>query len=67
MEIHARDVEAVDVRGDDGEQEEEAVHQAVVARASDYADCEWWEDDVDACYCDAVGEVAEGPHRARGL
>lgn len=62
MEVHAGDVEAVDVRGDDGEEEEGAVEQAVVFGAREEHDGEWGEEDVEGGDEDAVGDACEGPH-----
>lgn len=47
MEVRARDVEAVDVGGDDAGDEEEAVYQSVGVRAREQEDGEGREEEVD--------------------
>jgi len=49
VEVGARDVEGVDVGGDDGEEEQDAVHDQVGLRAAEEEHAERGEEDVDAC------------------
>lgn len=50
VEICQGDVEAVDVGGDDGQDEHHAVEYEVLVRPCDHDDCERWEDDVEDGY-----------------
>ena len=44
--VSAADVEAMDVRGDDGETKQEAVDEEVGADACEVVDCNGWEEEV---------------------
>ena len=47
VEICAGDVEGVDMRGDDGAEEEHAVYEEVGVHAAEEGDAEGWEEDID--------------------
>ena len=56
MKVCAGDIETVNVTGNDGADEEDAIQYAVPSTACDYQNCEWREEDVYADYCNAVRE-----------
>lgn len=59
MEIHNRDVEAVDMTGNYRTDEEDAVEREVPVGAAEEEDGEGWEEDVERCYRYAVEDGSE--------
>jgi hypothetical protein len=62
-----RYVQPVDMAWDHGQQEEAAVEHAVPLSAAQHHHRQRREDDVDACYHDAVGEATHGAVCSVGL